>query len=218
VGADLEAISKEASTIAVKRIISRNDLAGSQVCERARTHTHIRTKSLYSWALNRARFQVATPRLVHPKNCSRSDGVDVASFDMCTGDATAVLAESEAAAAAAAADDDDGSAMNGTAQSTQPVSDEPVSHHLSQEQLQPLYISMEVPPPQQLISTINSIVTPSTPHTLRRISSSPSKKCSQAPSARALPLRPTCRGMRLAPWSTSGNAARVSLNCMRGVM
>jgi SpoVK/Ycf46/Vps4 family AAA+-type ATPase len=31
VGADLEAISKEASTIAVKRIISRNDLAGSQV-------------------------------------------------------------------------------------------------------------------------------------------------------------------------------------------
>lgn len=31
VGADLEAISKEASTIAVKRIINRNDLAGSQV-------------------------------------------------------------------------------------------------------------------------------------------------------------------------------------------
>ena len=35
VGADLEAISKEASTIAVKRIINRSDLAGSQASLRA---------------------------------------------------------------------------------------------------------------------------------------------------------------------------------------
>jgi SpoVK/Ycf46/Vps4 family AAA+-type ATPase len=68
VGADLEAISKEASTIAVKRIIHRSSLSGSQVSSAAHHATRMqhplpRIPSHHSYSLSVAGIYSAEPSI-----------------------------------------------------------------------------------------------------------------------------------------------------------
>ena len=130
---------------------------------------------------------------------------------------TAETAEVEPAAAAdAAAAAADSSVMDGNAIGIELSSDEVVSHHLSQEQLQPLYISMQVQQQQQQqqqqqpATKTNSLI-PSTGFpprhqeggalqlALQHKNGSYPHRCSPVPSVRALPQRPMSAGMRSVP-------------------
>jgi hypothetical protein len=95
-----------------------------------------------------------------------------------------------------------------TAQASYSLADDrPASHRLTEQQLQPLHISMQVSCSACDCDNHVVVVVHLTGH--HRISCLPSRKCSRAPSARVLRPRPTCRGTKSALWNTSGQACNI---------